>query len=414
MLVVLAGCGRLGFDDAGEGGGGAAIVDELDRGQLDGVVRGEGGVALASGGAAGVFTSRVWARPAALDAWTAIGWVPDAPYGKALPDGGGLERGYLRGNADMREAVAVLHLDGSGPVASGSLLADASGRGNDFRGVSTSRPGATAGYVAGVIGNALSKDVDVAFFRDVGSGDFQFGVRDFTWVTWVKSDRCSLNNSTYWGTEAPSESPHIWYGCCDPNGALGGYYRGSGTGGIGGCSDSPPITDGQWHHVAVVKTALNPTTVRFGFTLDGVPDFAVTGEADPDTTWSPTTRFGFTAFEFTRYPDSAAAGEFDEAVVLTRALDEVELRSLFERGALDLTLQVRLCATADCSDGGAFVGPDGTSATSFRDPSGTLEPPVPQSLAEVGDVTRPYLQFRASFSTRRVGSTPRLQRVTLR
>ena len=297
----------------------------------------------------------------------------------------------------------------------GSVLADASGRGNDFTAVATTRAGEPAGYVEGVIDGALRKDVDLGFFHVVGDdGDFQFGNLDFTWAVWVKTSRCTADNSTYWGTESPSESPHIWYGCCDDEQTLGGYFRGSSGTGVGGCSGGVSIVDNTWHHVAVVKTTTSPTTVRFSFVLDGVPDLAVTGTTDPETTWDPVTRFGFTSFEFSNYPDSAAAGTFDEAAVWSRALDEAELRAAFERGALDLTFQVRFCARPDCSDGGAFAGPDGSPATVFRDPGGTLGPPVAQSLAGAGDVRQPYFQYRAALSSRRRGATPRLHHVTIR
>jgi hypothetical protein len=41
-------------------------------------------------------------------------------------------------------------------------------------------------------------------------------------------------------------------------------------------------------------------------------------------------------------------------------------------------------------------------------------PPGPISLAEAGDVTQPYFQYRATLSTRHEGATPRLHHVTIR
>jgi len=375
--------------------------------------RGGGGLVLTSDANAGELSSRVFARPSEIAAWTSVEWLPDAPYHKSLPDTRGVESGYLRGNADMRGTIALLHLDGTGEVGVGTALADASGRANDFVAVASARPGTSQGYVDGVLGGALAKDVDLAFFHDVGdSGDFQFGPLDFTWVVWVKTSRCSADNSTYWGTESPSASPHIWMGCCEPENTFGGYFRGTSGNGIGDCAGGTPIVDNAWHHVAVVKTAISPTSTRYGFIVDGAPAQAVTGATDPETIWDPVTRFGFTSFEISQYPDSAASGTFDEGVMWTRALTDDEIRAVFERGALDLSLQIRFCAEADCRDGGAFVGPDGTTATVFRDPDQALGPPGVMPL--VGNVRLPYFQYRASFSSRRVGTTPRLHSVTIR
>jgi hypothetical protein len=407
-LALITGCGRVAFN------GPLEIVDEFDAGTLD-MLELADGLVLVADARAGEFTSRVFERPSEITAWTSLQWLPDAPYHKALPDARAIESGYPHGNADMRGTIALLHLDGTGAVGVGSSLADASGRGNDFVAVATARPGTSLGYVPGVIEGGLAKDVDLAFFHDVGdTGDFQFGASDFTWVAWVKSSRCTADNSTYWGSESPSASPHIWMGCCTPENTVGGYFRGSSGTGLGGCSGGMPIIDNSWHHVAVVKSATSPTTVRLGFVLDGVPDLAVTETTDPDATWDPVTRFGFTSFEISAYPDSAATGTFDEAAVWTRGLDDAELRGVYERGALDVTLQVRFCAQADCTDGGPFVGPDGTIATVFRDPSGTIGPPEAMPLAGAGDVRRPYFQYRANFTTLHDGATPRLHSVTIR
>jgi hypothetical protein len=410
MAVVVAGCGRLGFDDSS----GLVIVDDFEIATLDMLERDEG-LVLTSNANAGELTSRVFSRPAGVAAWTSFEWLPDAPYHKALPDARGVESGYRHGNADMRGTIALLHLDGTGPIGIGTELADASGRGNNFAAVATGLPPASQGYVDGVIGGGLAKDVDLAFFHDVGdTGDFQFGPLDFTWVVWVKSSRCTADNSTYWGTESPSASPHIWMGCCEPENTFGGYFRGTSGAGIGGCTGGTLIVDNAWHHVAVVKTTTSPSTVRYGFHVDGMPAQAATGTTDPQTLWDPVTRFGFTAFEISKYPDSVATGTFDEGAMWTRALTDEELRAVFERGALDLTFQVRFCGEADCRDGGAFVGPDGTAATVFRDPDQALGPPGAMALAEAGDSRLPYFQYRANFSSRRVGTTPRLHSVTIR
>lgn len=404
--LVCTACGRLGFDD---GSGSFEIVDELDRGDLEALTR-SGGVTLDDSAETGRFTSRVFALPGA--SWGSIAWEPDAPYRVPLPDDGGADDAYPRGAVDMRDAIVVLHLEGEGTVPLGQELVDTSGRGNHFIAAGVPNvPGPGATYVDGLFGEALAKGADRASFHDVVAGDdLQLGARDFTWATWVRSQQCTDDNSTYFGTETrPAISPHIWFGCCKMTGSLGGYFRGSTGNGVGSCDATASITDDRWHHAAVIKTSPGPGRVRFGFLLDGEEVAVADGMTGEDVTWGPGTRFGFTNFEVASYPASAAIGRFDEAAIWARALSAAELRAVYQRGALDLSLQVRFCDRADCSDGGPFVGPDGTSATVYRD--GGLGVGAAQPL---GDVARPFFQYRVTFSTLRAGTSPRLHRAILR
>jgi hypothetical protein len=401
--LACAACGRLGF---GESANGFEIVDELDRGDLEGLTR-SGGLTLDDSAPTGRFTSRVFALPG--KSWGTLTWEPDAPYRVPLPDDGAAETGYPHGTVDMRDSIVVLHLDGTGTIALGDALADSSGRDNTFIAVDGGVPGAGAKYGDGLFGTALVKGADRAFFHDVVTGDdLQLGTRDFTWAVWVRSQQCTDDNSTYFGTETRTViSPHIWFGCCKQTGSLGGYFRGSTGNGIGSCDATPSIIDDVWHHVAVTKTAPAPGRVRYAFALDGEEAAVADGMTGDDVTWGAGTRFGFTNFEIASYPSSAAVGSFDEAAIWTRALSATELRAVYQRGALDLALAIRFCDSADCSDGGAFVGPDGTTATVFRDDGVDLEQPL-------GNVARPFMQYRVTFATSRAGVSPRLHRTILR
>ncbi|MBU0661180.1 hypothetical protein KKG22_03295 [Patescibacteria group bacterium] len=58
--------------------------------------------------------------------WQDFSWVPNEPYGIALPNNGATEVGYIQGNISMSNNIFLLHLD----EASGNVL-DTSGNGND-------------------------------------------------------------------------------------------------------------------------------------------------------------------------------------------------------------------------------------------------------------------------------------------
>ena len=419
LAVAATACGRIDFtpgvdsadlrDDRLEGEFGLGVFDHVTY--ADGLV-----LDAASDGA---FTSRVFVRPSGANTWDTIAWVPAAPYRKALPDARGIETGYDRGSVDMTDNIALLHLDGaSTSVVAGDVLADASGRHNDFVVAASGMPGSPGSYVPGLVGQALSKGRNLYGSHDIQlTDDFQFGIRDFTWALWVSSDYCSPANTTYWGTEDADLSPHIWLGCgsCNATGGtntINGFYRGTGGGaGVSACG-GPPLDTSAWHHVAVVKTS-DSVNVQYTYFLDGQQIAIGDGPASSSVDWTPPVAFTFTAFHVTSFPDSTAPGQFDEAALWTRALGASEIAALYNCGALGLELQLRFCTDASCSDGGEFVGPDGTTATAFRESASELTPPSPSSLAALSDTGRPYAQYRVRLAALAAPNTPRLRAVEL-
>ena len=404
VLLLSAACGRSGFENMG---GDGVIVDLFELGTLDRVKRDDG---LVLDGDSGQFTSRVFALPAGYAKWSELRWTPHAPYGKPLPDQQGAESGYAEGAVSMAANVVLLHLDGEGDIDAGDLLADSSGRNNAFSTGLTTHAGIPAAYVAGLVGQALDKDTSRYHYRELATdSDLQFGDSDFTWAAWARIGNCPADNGTVWGTEDSNASPHIWMGCCVASGSFGGYFRGTTGTGIGSpCGNV--VVDAAWHHVAVVKTVAGGS-VRYAYYRDGRFDSEASGSTDPNVTWAAGTRFGFTAFNIVAYPDSITPGQFDEAAIWRRALSEAELGAINARAMLDLSFQVHFCERADCSDQAAFFGPDGTAQTQFRDGAPTLAPPV--AFALTGETSRPYMQYRATFATRRLPLVPRLDSVEL-
>lgn len=96
----------------------------------------------------GTFTSRIFDSGDLTATWENLSWLPNAPYKKELPNGGGTESAYPEGNASMTGNRLLLHAnEGSG------TLADSSGNGND----GTSSGGLTYG-ATGIYHSAISFD----------------------------------------------------------------------------------------------------------------------------------------------------------------------------------------------------------------------------------------------------------------
>ncbi len=423
-MGIATGCGHVGFDDVADLAD-VQCAGQFALGTFDHTTCSADGVVLDGASATGQFTSRVFARPSGR-AWSTLAWGPDAPYGKPLPDGGAHEGGYASYDVEMTGNIVLLHLDGSGSPIAGDMLADASGRGNDFT-IAAINAGSPISYAPGLVGTALDKTLEMYAYRTLTTtSDLQFGASDFTWAVWAKTtDDCSRGNTTnsvYWGTQnEPTPNPHIWLGCgsnsvlnCVANvNTVEGFYRGDSGTGDGGCASSTSATnDGRWHHYVLTKSGQAPIVVTFW--ADGVAGVQCPGATSPTVTWTPPNQFDFTAFR----PDDttigdvfSAIGTFDEAAIWTRALSATEIEAVYARAALDLELVARFCARADCSDAPDFVGPDGTTGTTFRDPAQALGPPDPVAIAAVGDPSLPFAQYRATLTTLRTDLTPKLHEV---
>lgn len=324
-------------------------------------------LALVEGATQGTFTSRVFDAEAPAQ-WQTAQWMPEAPYGKPLPDGGGSEAGYEVGAVSMADNVLLMHLDGDGVWNDGTEVPDASGAGSHGTVVSDGGPIA---LVPGVFGAAI--DDHAASRISIPTKDataLAFGEDDFTWSMWFRMDEPCTENHVYLGVDNSDMSgdlgPHLWLGCtndpwdeCPGNGVrAGGVLRSehsNQTDGTFYCSTSQVDGD-QWHHVLVVKEGHVNGTVRFyvdgELEYQGGSDFAAPIEYpdEPD--------FTIGAFSRGTYP---AVGVFDEVAIWRRALSGDEAVAVYQRGANGMRVTVRSCVMADCADdppwGPALVDP---------------------------------------------------------
>jgi hypothetical protein len=444
------------------------------QGQPDGAVVGVDGVSLDPGTAAGTFRSRVFdaGRPVRIEQ---IEWLPDAPYGKPLPDGSAAEVGYPSGGIDMQDTALLLHFeDLVAPVVDGAVVADSSGNGNDAFAVreggarrpgqrtpafssggptpgfssggptpglssggptpglssggptpgvtsrenrgSLSGPAVAGGVSAGPHGLAYEDDVDTWLRVPVTANhELQLGVVDFTWSYWVNTtqscpyDAPPSGNRVHLGAEeTASDTTHVWLGCLNSAAtACGGVA--DGTARVGGTlrpmtgeslsfCGSTPLNDGRWHHVALVKAGHAATTLSVY--VDGALDGEVQGALTAPITFETEVDWGIGAFSRGTYQ---AAATFDEVAIVRRAWTASDALDAFRRGRTALTLAVRACNEADCSDDPRF-------SPAVADPAQGLTAPV---SAEVTSLFGQYLQYEATFASEALPVVPLLREVTL-
>jgi Concanavalin A-like lectin/glucanases superfamily len=392
-----------------------ALDGEFGAGRFEGTTWAGEALVLSDGAAQGVFVSRVLDAGAPVR-WKTIGWGPAAPYGKPLPDRAGIERDYAAGGVDMTGNVVLLHFDEGTPIASGIPVPDASGRANNATTISDG----SLRIGAGMLGGGIEVTHDNHLTLPTGAGsDLEFGTSDFTWSLWIRTVQNCAGNKSFIGEDqqASAGGTHIWLGCAAAGtdvcsgtpGAVGGraagYFtseQGANEDGGGYCGTSR-INDDQWHHVVVVKSG--HAALEITVYVDGEPE-----SERVHALRSPLTLPSGRPLTIGTFPDGGfeVFGAMDEIAIWRRALSGVEVRALYRRAALDLTLQVRACLGPACADNPPFVGPTGPG-DAHGDHAPTTGPPVPRGL--VLPEAR-YAQYRVEL-TGRAGETPALRSVTL-
>ena len=357
-------------------------------------------VELEPGKTSGDFVSRVFDSGASRLQWRTLRWGPGAPYGKPLPDRGAAETGYRASSFDMAKNVLLAHFDDS--------IVDTSPTANVLTGSSL------GGFVPGVFGSGLSDTQQGYVHATVTSAAsvFNFGTDSFSWSLWAKSTTPCPGNAVYMGIENPGTGlkPHLWLGCtplgdAGSSGTLGDTFCSTRTT-TNDCADvtgSRVLTDGTWHHMAIVKAGHAPATLSAY--MDGVLQGTTQNTYANPIVFQNGVELAIGGFSLGTYP---ADGVFDEAAIWRRALTPDEIVALYRRGAQRLTIQVRACQEPTCASV-AFVGPGGDSARAFVDPANALGPPEGLPLIETGQ----FAQYRVHFETDDPSRSPALYEVTL-
>ena len=383
---------------------------DFEAGTSEGVVVEAGQVRLAAE-ASGAFESRVF--DAGLDAsWQTLSWVPEAPYGKALPDNGATEVGYLSDGLDMSGNILLMHFDHDAVQGVDAVIPDGSGLGNDGI-VLGGSIASTSGVFSTAADDTTQSYVSIPISPE---GDFQLGTDDFTFSVWFNFTGDCTENNVFMGAEnAPGHDglAHIWLGCSDSSSACAddGQVRVAGTltatqtgeDDIRYCSQSA-VDDGQWHHAVLVKSGHRSSSILLY--LDGVLEFNGGGSFNGPIDFPDLPDFVIGGFSGGTFPTS---GRFDEVGVWRRAMSEAEAVALFRRGATRMGLQVRSCLEPDCADEPPFLGgPQLESDREFEDLPTALQPGTP---ASVEGLTGRYVQYRATFGS--AGPSVVLDRIAL-
>lgn len=389
-----------------------AWAGEFAEGTVQGLQWVNNALRLEDGLAEGVSQSRIFDASATVS-WATLEWTPRAPYGKPLPDAGTSESGYVRGNAQMDFNILLLHLDDIESDVGGLVVADASGAGHDgfFAGVPQFDDVAD-----GVFGRAMrtygvvdspGTDSHVRLpVQTLAPGD-----KDFTWSLWFRDSSFAPNGSILMSMDSPSDmvgTPSVWIACevcaagelgvgfavLQPN-AVGPYE----------CT-AAEVDDGQWHHVALVKSGHEAASISLY--LDG--EQVSETEFDYNTAMDP---LGDVEFTLGGSSDASFAGQtdLDEVAIWVRAFSAGEVRDLYLRGAAQLGFRVRGCEASDCSDEPPFVGPGGDPTRAFSDPRDAL---MPGSVLGLDDIEGRYVQYEVRLQTTVGAESPALESVTLR
>jgi len=420
VLALVAGCGRFGFDEAASTW---VFTDEeqatFELGDFSAGTSWSGDQVQLAGAppfdpaTIGIYVSRPFETHSSSTVWDTLAWVPDAPYGRPLPDAGGSDTGYAEG-ASMAANILLLHLDGAASATNGDTVTDSSGSGHHGEVVLA---GQGAAHIAGQFAQALDLDRDAWVTLD--GNYFDLGTGDFTYSVWVKMYACSESNDNRvaLGGGGAGDAPHMWIGALCPDacngndGAFMNFLDSSRNGPSLNACTGVVLEDGGWHHLAGVKRGHTAPAATVRLFVDGREvsadsyDFGV----NSFTYDGGEIRLGGFNLGGTQYNTRIVV---DEAAIWKRALSETEVSALHRRGTSRLELQIRICPDRTC-DGEPFIGPDGTSSSYFTeadlvgaagDQRGNLVP-----LGLVGSVA----QYRVRFSTASPTTSPGLRRVTL-
>ena len=99
-------------------------------------------------------------------------------------------------------------------------------------------------------------------------------------------------------------------------------------------------------------------------------------------------------------------GRLDEVAIWGRVLSAGEIKQLWRRGATRLKMQLRACTSPSCADNPAWMGPDGTAASTFSERHNNASPATADGTVLT---TAPILPFTAFAPPLTLPANPYLQ-----
>lgn len=315
----------------------------------------------------GSFESRILNATKSV-AWNAIAWKPSAPYAKALPDNAGKENYYAKNNVDMTKNELLAHFNEPATT-----------------------PANTTAPITGVVG-VQDKAVEFDGVDDrlsLGSAANLAISGPITLEAWVKPTgtgiyRTIMTRNTSYYLSLSNLKPAV-------------YFVGLNKPGWHVASSAIPLN--VWSHVVAVYDGAS-----IKIYINGVLDQTIAGVSG-----AISTEAGKEVWVGNRLESNYAyKGSLDEVAIYSRALTQSEIVARYERNAVRLKFQVRVCATDNCSDV-TYTGPDGTAATYFTDMSTTTLPLITLNPERTGQ----YFQYKVWFETSNSVLTPKLGSVKI-
>lgn len=336
--------------------------------------------------------------------WERISWIPQAPYGKELPNERTVEADYPEGNADMSENVLLMHLN-----ETEGTLSDSSGRANHgtYNGALYAQ---VAKLSTGIGLDGVNDYIGIADTYDINLGtqakrtiEVWFKVNDKTLTTrkqvifeeggGIRGMNIYLYNSSLY---------------------VGGWNVNE-NGWTGTFLSTAAIESGKWHHVAFV---LEGTSTIQENALKGYLDGVEFASGRGSQVWNHIGNIGVgAANEDTKFHDGSfygtghwLGGALDELAVYNRPLSASEILDHYKRGALRLDIQVRSCDDVEC-EGEYFQGPSGTSSDVYSELN-NLSTELPLfALQNLGKGE--FFQYQITLQTDKDSLTPQLNSITM-
>ena len=311
-------------------------------------------------------------------AWSELLVVPQGHYGKALPLG--VEQGYDEGGWSHVDYVSLWRFDGQvGMIDAQSTVADASSLSHTAQ-----ASDASLHFVDGLFGQAVRFPRSGGHLEVANTSMISFA-GSFTLSTWLRRQRAPHRGSILARTDGMTPPDVELYVCGEDDVCAASpdaiVFAMTGVVTTRLISDRGISDIGRWHHVVVTRVGDSVTMY-----LDGVVVAAAEGVEVVADSALPIVIGG--------HGGVGLGGDVDETMLLGDAISEADVAALYQRGALSVRYQVRVCNDPACPEA-VFSGPSGP-ASYYGDTVDTVYP----LLFDVSHVeSARYFQWRAELTS---------------